>query len=173
MVLALVWKSPLGRTHLFSYSCHFFLKFWHGKIKLSHQNLLFKYKTVPFYTGIKTPSGLVCFRLLQPWKAPFLQRAVPQPSRPASCWQSCQPLRGNDKFFSPASYLSLGTCLKVNAELLGSCLGLPKFCEQVRLDFEHACLWSSLKNLLFLYCLASLHLSNPEKERRYQEINHN
>ena len=74
------------------------------KIKLSHQNLLFKYKTVHFYTGIKTPSGLVCFWLLQPSKAPFLQRGVPQPSRPASCWQSCS-LLGQWQIFLPSFVL--------------------------------------------------------------------
>lgn len=178
MVLAFVWKSPLGGMHLFSYSCHFLFLFksWHVKIKLSHQNLLFKYKPVHFCTGTGTPSGLVFSRLMQPPKAPFLQQGVPHPSRPASRWQSCSP-PGNDKSFSPALYSSLGTRLKANAELFGSCPELPEIMAsggQVRLAFpEQACPRSGLNNLSFPCCLGSLHLSNAYKERGYQETKHN
>lgn len=84
MVLAFVWKSPLGGIHLFSYSCHFLFLFksWHVKIKLSHQNLLFKYKPVHFCTGTRTPLGLVFSRLLQPPKAPSFSKAFLSPLAP-------------------------------------------------------------------------------------------
>lgn len=92
MVLALVWKSPLERMHLFPYSCHSFLfKFWHVKIKLSQKKaLLCKYKAVHFNAGIKTLQGWFALGFGSCWRLP------------SSSWQSCSPA-GQGQILLPSS----------------------------------------------------------------------